>query len=416
MCFSDPCLFMRRGVTMHKIPNVILLVDSGRASGRSMISGITKYIQVYGPWIFFPETSYYRMIHSKSGGSVYSAQGKRELHRLLRSGKFHGILADIPDAMTARSLIPKGFPAVLIPGCELVQDYPSLTCQSEHSGTLAAEYFLDLGFTHFAFCGYARSVWSRIRLESFQQRLGAAGYSPHVHCQRSSTIKKFWEQELDDLVPWLRGLPKPLALWAFNDDFASIVVEACRILDLTVPDEVAVLGADNDELICDLCNPPLSSIALNHEQVGYHMAELLNRQMRGEPLKRNTIELRATHVVSRQSTTIQATQDPEVARALRFIREHSRRPLQVDDVLKVVAVSRRSLYDRFHHVLGRSIQAEIRKCRIELIAKALVTTHDSIAQIAAQFGFDSPDHFSRYFYSVKKQTPLRYRKDYSLQR
>ncbi len=401
---------------MDKIPNVILLVDSGRASGRAMISGITKYIHVYGPWIFFPETSYYRMIHSKSGGSVYSAPGKRELHRLLRSGKFHGILADIPDRVTARTLIPKGFPAVLIPGCELMQDFPSLTCQAEQAGTMAAEYFLDLGFTHFAFCGYVRSVWSRIRLESFQQRLGAAGYSPHVHCQRSSTIKKFWEQELEDLVSWLRLLPKPLALWAFNDDFASIVVEACRILDLTVPDEVAVLGADNDEMICDLCNPPLSSIALNHEQVGYQMAELLHQQIRGRPLKQKTIQLRATHVVSRQSTNIQATRDTEVARALRFIREHSNRPLQVDDVLKIVAVSRRSLYDRFHRVLGRSIHAEIRKCRIELIARALVTTQDSIAQIAAHFGFGSSDHFSRYFFSVKHQTPLRFRNEFSLRR
>ncbi len=381
-----------------------------------MICGITKYIRIYGPWVFFPEISYYRMIHSRSGSSVYNVHGKRELHRLLGGGKIHGILADIPDTKTAKAVIPKGFPTVLIPGCELINDYPSLTCRDEHAGALAAEYFLDLGFAHFAFCGYARSIWSRMRLESFRQRLEEAGYPVHVHCQSGSIIKRFWEQELDDLISWLRSLPKPLALWAFNDDFASIVVEACRMLDLTVPDEVAVLGADNDEMICDLCNPPLSSIALNHEQVGYQMAELLHQQMRGQSLKWKPIDLRATHIVSRQSTTIQATQDPEVARALRFIREHSNRPLQVDDVLKVVAVSRRSLYNRFQRVLGRSIQAEIRKCRIELIAKALVTTHDSVAQIAAKFGFDSPDHVSRYFYSVKKQTPLRYRTDHSIRR
>ncbi len=398
---------------MQKIPNVILLVDSGRAFGRSMISGITKYIQVYGPWVFFPEISYYRMIHSKSGSSAYSAQGKWELHRLLRSGKIHGILADIPDSMTARKLIPKGFPAVLIPGCELIHDYPSLTCQAEQAGTLAAEYFLDLGFRHFGFCGYQRSVWSRMRLESFRRRLDEAGHLVHVHCQAKSPGKRFWEQELDEILSWLQSIPKPLALWAFNDDFASIVVEACRMLDLTVPDEVAVLGADNDEMICDLCNPPLSSIALNHEQVGYQMAELLHQQIKGHPLKQTTIDLRATHVVSRQSTSIQATQDPEVARALRFIREHSSRPLQVDDVLRVVTISRRSLYNRFRQVVGRSIHAEIRKSRIDLIAKALVTTDDRITQIAAKFGFDNPNHFARYFHSVKKVTPQQFRKIYS---
>ncbi|MBN1126373.1 MAG: DNA-binding transcriptional regulator [Sedimentisphaerales bacterium] len=399
---------------MERIPKIILLMDSGRAAGRTLIQGITKYVHLHGPWVFFRELSYYQMIHSRPGTNIYNAKGRAVLRQILHSGGVDGFLADIPDTEIAREILPHGFPAVLIPGRERIEDFINLDCSEENAGKMAAEYYLDLGFEHFAACGYTRSYWSRMRLESFRKRLEEAGYEVYTHNQTKKGGGMFWEEEFNAIASWLRQLPKPLAVWAYNDDFAAIVVEAARSLDLIVPDEVAVLGVDNDKLLCELCNPPLSSVALNHEKSGYEMAELLAQLIKGHKPQKSVVNLRATHVVGRQSTSIQAVQDTEVARAVRFIRENAYRPIQVDDVLRQVTISRRTLYDRFTQVLGRSISSEIRRQRVEIISKSLLTTHDTIAQIAYKYGFPGPDHVSRYFSSVKGITPQKYRKAFSL--
>jgi len=397
---------------MPRTPQVILLLDSSRAAGRAIIRGITKYVHLHGPWVFFRELSYYQVILARPGANIYSPKGQAALRRLLASGQVDGFLADVPDTRTARSVLPAGFPAVLIPGTEHIDGFANLDCSIENAGMMAAEYFLNLGFEHFAACGYARSYWSRLRLESYRKRLEQAGRHVHVHNRRGTWGRTFWEEEYVTLAAWLKSLPKPLAVWAFNDDFAAVVVEAARALDLVVPDEVAVLGVDNDELICELSNPPLSSVALNHQRAGYEMAERLGRLMEGGPSEARAIHLRAIHVVERQSTNIQATHDIEVARALRFIRDNAHRPIQVQDVLSAVTISRRALYDRFKRALGRSISAEIKKRRVELIAKTLLTTHETVAQIAYKYGFPGPDHVSRYFSSAKGLTPQQYRKKY----
>ncbi|MBN1817578.1 MAG: DNA-binding transcriptional regulator [Sedimentisphaerales bacterium] len=399
---------------MERIPRIILLIDSGRAAGRTLIRGITKYVHLHGPWFFFRELSYYQMIHSRPGTNIYNALGRAVLRKILQSGDVDGILADMPDTETARQILPCGFPAVLVPGRERIEGFINVDCSRENAGRMAAEYYLDLGFQHFAACGYARSYWSRVRLESFRKCLQEAGHNAYTHNQTQKSGKMFWEEEFNAIGSWLKQLPKPLAVWAYNDDFAAVVVEAARSLDLIVPDEVAVLGVDNDILFCELCNPPLSSIALNHEKVGYEMAERLAQLLKGRKPVKTAVHLQATQVVGRQSTSVQAVQDPEVARAIRFIRENAFRPIQVEDVLRQVTISRRALYDRFTRVLGRSISSEIKKQRVDIISKSLLTTHDTIAQIAYKYGFPGPDHVSRYFSSVKGITPQQYRKEFSL--
>jgi LacI family transcriptional regulator len=196
---------------------------------------------------------------------------------------------------------------------------------------------------------------------------------------------------------------------ACNDDRAEQLIEACRTAHLRVPDEVAVIGADNDELVCGFCNPPLSSVAIDFERAGYESAKLLHALMSGRRPNRHKIIATASHVVTRRSTDILAVEDPAVARALRYIRDHDQGPVAVGDVARASGLSRRALEKRFRATLARSILSEIRRGRIEHIAQLLAETSLSISDIADRLGFDGPQHIARYFRAGKGMTPREFR-------
>ncbi|OHB75838.1 MAG: hypothetical protein A2Z25_20865 [Planctomycetes bacterium RBG_16_55_9] len=214
------------------------------------------------------------------------------------------------------------------------------------------------------------------------------------------------------MVEWLKSLPKPIGIMAANDDRGQEVIEACRMVGIHVPDEVAVIGVDNDEIICEQANPPLSSIVRNYEEAGYEAARLLHRWIAGENVKDKNVVIRSTQVISRQSTNVLAIEDPEVAEAVRFIRQVAARPLAVQDVLETVAISRRRLDQKFCRIVGHPIHREITLSRIERIARLLLETNRSVTQIADDLGFHGPDHMGRYFRRHKGICPTDYRHRY----
>jgi LacI family transcriptional regulator len=197
---------------------------------------------------------------------------------------------------------------------------------------------------------------------------------------------------------------------ACNDDRGQRVIEACLISGLQVPDEVAVVGVDNDELVCGLSNPPLSSVALNFERAGYESAEALHRMIRGLDIAPRKIVVRPAEIVMRHATNILAVTDPLVAQAVRFIRQNCCAAVSVTDVSRAVAVSRRALEKRFRQALDRSVLSEIRRCRVEHIAQLLTHSSQPIAEVAEQLGFDGPQHIARYFRAEKGVTPREFRK------
>ena len=213
------------------------------------------------------------------------------------------------------------------------------------------------------------------------------------------------------LIQWLGELPKPVGLMASNDDFALSISELCRIHGIQVPEEVAILGVDNDEVICELSSPPLSSISISTQRAGYEAAELLDRLMHGKPSGQMVV-VRPSHVVGRQSTDFTAVDDLEVAAALRFIRQNSHRIIQVSDVAKAVSLSRRSLSDRFMQRLGHTIAAEINRRRVDQIMRLLATSQRSIAEIADDMGYFSDKHIARYFHRQTGMTPRAYRRKF----
>ena len=214
------------------------------------------------------------------------------------------------------------------------------------------------------------------------------------------------------IADWLRSLPKPIGLMACNDDRGQHVIEACKLAGLRVPDEVAVIGADNDELVCELSDPPMSSVAVNFERAGYDSAELLAKLMAGRRSVSKAIVVSPTHVVARQSTNILAIEDAHVAKSLRFIRLHGREAIQVTDVVTASGLSRRVLEKRFRKLLGRSVLIEIRRVRVAQICRLLAETNLSVSQIADSLGYTSIEHIARYFRSEMKMSPLAYRKQH----
>lgn len=317
------------------------------------------------------------------------------------------------DSDKTNEILGLGLPVIVTDLLTEFSGTPIVKTDDVTIGKMAAEYLIGRGFRQFAFCGFDTMFWSQDRRKGFGERVTQAGFKIHYYEQPKSRAKRLPAEEQIIIADWLKSLPKPVGLMACNDDRGREVIEACRIAGLHIPEEIAVLGVDNDELVCKLSNPPLSSIALNFEKAGYDAADLLDKLMSGKQEMTSTkIVVRPTRTVTRQSTDILAIEDREVAGAMRFIRQHCKEPIQVSDVVSAAAVSRRNLYQRFRRILGRSIHQEIRRARVEQIAQMLVETHLSVSQISSALGYPRTAHIARQFRKEKGMSLLEYRKAY----
>jgi LacI family transcriptional regulator len=254
-------------------------------------------------------------------------------------------------------------------------------------------------------------AWSTRRERAFAARLSQAGFTPHVYRQPKRRQDRHWEREQAILAEWMRKLPKPVGLFACNDDRGREVLEACRMAELRVPEDVAVLGVDDDEVFCALADPPLSSVALNAETAGYRAAELLDGLMQGRIKKPRRILVEALCVVKRRSTDIVAVEDQDVAAALQFIHREQGRGISVEDVVDEVAVSRRNLEKRFRETIGRTILEEIQIARLERAKRLLLDTTYPISKVADISGFGSTGYFIQFFQSRVGKTPRKFRND-----
>jgi LacI family transcriptional regulator len=358
---------------MSECPKVILLLETSRAYGRQLQLGITKYTYFHGPWTFYREPG-----------------GRDRALPKLENWKANGIIAHVKNARMGKKILEMGIPAIVkgyrVPGV------PIILTDNEAIGKMAAEHLLGCGFRHFAYCGYDNLYWSKERGKAFAKRIAEAKSKTHFYKQPKTHRQRLWDNEINYMTEWLKSLPKPVGLMACVDDRSQHVLQACQIASLEVPSDVAIIGVDNDELVCKLSNPQLSSVALAAERAGYEAAELMDKLMAGERIENPTVVTRPTHVETRQSTNILATENVMVAKAVQFIRQHSNESIQVADVVEAVPLSRRSLQLQFQRVLGHSILEEIRRTRIEQIAEML--------------------HVARFFRKEKGMSPLAYRKLY----
>jgi len=367
----------------NSLPKVILLLETSRAFGRDLLHGIARYSKLHGPWAFYREP---RNLRSHAPH--------------LKSWKATGII--MRNSIVSKELFALKIPTIMVLHHTGKPDnLPSVITDSMNVSKLAAEHLLSCGLRSFAYCGFDDIFWSNDRKRYFKNFIEEAGFKLFVY--GGSKIKKYktWEKEQSYMSKWLKTLPKPIGIMACNDDRGNHVLEACKIANLNVPEEVSVIGVDNDTLICDLSDPPLSSIALNTETAGYAAAELLDNLMHGISTPEKEIIVSASHIVRRQSTDILAVDDPEVVEAIRYIRLNAKYKIRVNDVVAKTCLSRRSLESRFREIIHRSIQEEIRKVRTDLIAQMLIETTLPISEITAKFDFTDQEHISRYFKKEK---------------
>ena len=277
-------------------------------------------------------------------------------------------------------------------------------------GRCAAEHFLERGFRNFAFFGYGGFAHSRLRGAAFQERLAAAGHACDLLAETPSgpDTTGGWAPGAR-VHAWLRALPKPVAVFTPSAIRGFELLEVCRREKLRVPHEVAVLGVDNDEIICDLATPPLSAIRTANERIGFEAAALLARLMAGRRPPRRPVLVPPGGVVVRQSTDILAVQDPALEKALRLIRDQLHRSLSVAELARAAAVSRRVLERKFHDVVGLSPLQEIRRRRLERAARLLAESALPVAEIAERCGFTTTQMLETAFRREHGLTPRRYR-------
>jgi len=370
---------------MSTTPKVALLIETARGYGRQMLRGIARYARLHGPWGFY----------------VTPGDFEQALPRMRQWGGT-GIIARIESNAIARAVLESGLPTIALDLAEkeLEPDNPlaqlsEVASDSEGAARMAAEHLLGRGFRHFAFAGIAKRVWSRRRAAGFCQAVADAGFTAEVYQPPRARRDRLWEREQPRLAEWLRSLPKPVGVMACNDDRGREVLEACRAAEIQVPEEVAVIGVDNDELLCELADPPLSSVALNAEGTGYRAAALLDQMMRKRLRKPRRLVAKPLHVVTRRSTDAIAIEDPEIAKAVGFIHDHATELIQVEDVVRHVAISRRNLETRFRRLIGRTPHAEMQRVRLQRAMRFLVETDLSIPMIAEAVGYQTPATSSR---------------------
>jgi LacI family transcriptional regulator len=390
---------IRKSDAAEGCPRVALLIETSRGYGRGMLRGIIRYARLHGPWSFYITPSDFEQALPKMklwGGS--------------------GIIARVETLETAEAIVAAGIPAVLVGADQRVAaEVPQLAgmsevwADSEGAARMAAEHLLERGFEYFAYVGLPERIWSQRREEAFCTVIRQSGFEPYIYRPPRSKKDREWVREQLFLANWIKELPKPAGLMACNDDTGRGVLEACRLAGVHVPEEVAVIGVDNDELFCELADPPLSSVALNAEHGGYRTAQILDQLMKHKLRAPQRLLVEPTHVVTRRSTDVTAFSGREVGAALGFIHRNRARDFTVNDVAAATGLSRRNLEVKFRKAVGKTIHEEIQRIRLDHAKRMLRETDLPIAQIAESSGYNSPSYLTQVFGKEIGVTPAKYR-------
>lgn len=362
--FSHPLFYVTGFILRHQkllrteIPRVVLLIETARELGRSLMRGIERYSRLYGPWSF----------HFSPGDLVQHFAGAKALHP-------SGIIGRIETPEVEKAIRESLLPTVAIDLYEEqkgpfghFRNTSEIRVDSRRVGEMAADFFLKRRFENFAFVGEIHNVlWSKEREEGFRNRLEEHGF----RCKSFPLPNPIqtWSQEVHTLGKWLETLPKPTALLAAMDIRGRQVISTCQMYGIRVPDEISVLGVDNDVLMCNMCTPQLSSIALDGEESGFRAAAILDGMMKGRIQQKVETFISPVRIESRESTELLTIHDSIVSDAIRFIRMNDMSSLNASDVTRHASLSRRSLEIRFRKETGKSILEIINQQRLERVQK-----------------------------------------------
>ncbi len=361
-----------------------------------MLKGVAHYVRAHGPWAAFLDDE---------GRAEHDA-------RWLRSKKWHGVISRHTTPGLVEHCRKLRLPLVDLNDTAPFPGVPKLRPDNVAVGHLGAEHFMERGYSSFGFCGFKNAAWSCERRDGFLEALRLAGHTADVFdVDYPGDLTPFWdEKQTAALAQWLRRLPHPVAIMACNDMRALQVIAAAQTANILVPEQAAVLGANNDTYRCEMGYPPLSSVAPNAYQSGYQAAELLEKMINGGKPEVMDRRIEPLEVVTRHSTDVLAIADRNVASALSFIRENACRGIAVDDVLKHAFVSRSQLEKKFRRHLGRSPQAEIRRVQVNKIRQLLLETDFPLKKIAELTGFEHVEYMCVVYKRLTGEAPGAYRR------
>jgi len=376
------------------VRRIALLIETSNGYSRQLLAGVYEHMRSDGHWAtFLPE----------------HGRGMPPLKELARwTGD--GIIARIENVETARVIERLGIPAVDISAGRLLPDVPYVETNDAQIAELAARHFLDNGFQHLAYCGDRRFRWSENRQHFFQNMLAAKGHSVHVFPE-SAKAASSTEDTLSRIGDWLVGLPKPVAVFACYDARGRQVIDECHRVGLRIPDDVAVLGVDDDELLCSLMNPPLSSIIPDARGAGRLAGELLDRLIDGGSVPMENL-LAPLGVAVRRSTDVLAVDDPLIAASVAFIRANVHRGIKPEDVVAAVGSTRKTLDQAFVRRLDRTIHEAILQVQFRIVEQLLVETDLKLAAIATRCGFRHPEYMTVAFTKRYGLSPSEWRKEH----
>ena len=379
----------------QRLFEILLLVETSCMHGRGIIEGVSAYaVEQGGSWVVYPQ--------NRSLNDGYPSW--------LKKWSGDGIIARSNSDSMVKAIRKTHIPCVELLGTKT----PDVTVDEKSVSRMAAVHFLDRGLKNFAFFGHGTPWWSHWRRQNFNLTLQEHGFHTHVFKSkhRSKLILPSWNATAEaELVAWLRWLPKPIGLLCSTDIEAIIATGACRRAGVSVPEEVAVLGVDNDQMLCHATNPQISSIDLNAFLVGYRAAELLHKRiLKTDDGTKLPILTQPAFIETRMSTDMIAVNDEDVAEALRFIRCHTA-SVTVTDITHHLCISQSTLYRKFKKSIGRSPEHEIIRTKLNLAKQLLLQTQLSLGSIAAKTGFSPLPYFVGAFKKGCGVTPMVFRKE-----
>jgi LacI family transcriptional regulator len=365
---------------------VALVIETTRTYGRRIIEGVASYVRENEPWLLHVEP---RALFDLAPRWLARWQGD-------------GIIARVVDAKSAKLLRDTGVPVVNVKASADTCLEPPLVANDQPAiGRLAAEHLLERGFRRFAFVGATGYSWSDGRLEGFQSAIEQAGCPCEQLPKSSQMLRRYRDglvgEEIQKVAAWLGQLPKPLGVLAADDFLGLELLNACRSSQIAVPEEVAVVGVDNETAICEFSYPPLTSIVPDNVRLGREAAALLDHLMRGKSLPKRQLKIPPKGIVVRQSTDVIAIDDPVVAEAMSYIRETACLGIQVNDVVRQAGVSPATLQRRFHQWMDCSVYDAILNTRLARAKRLLTDTELPLKAIAARCGFKHVEHLCAIF-------------------
>lgn len=379
---------------------VLVLIDSATEFSRRFLTGLIRYANENGSWIFYRLPSYYKALYGENG--IVERIKEWKIDAVIAQWEYEGVdfldQLDIPVFLQSYKNISGQF-------SRISGDYIGV-------GVMAAQFFAKRHFKNFAFYGNKNFFWSKARAEGYRREVERIKGN-YYYFESEILDSMQWSRSHIELDNWLQALPKPVALLACDDNFALQVSEMCKVNNINIPDELSLLGVDNDELICNLSHPSISSIVTDDENGGYQTGKMLQKLIISKDNIPFNINIDPVRIEQRQSTEKYNISDNYIRTIINYINENIRLNISVDELTTLVPLSRRNLEKKFKEATGIPVYQFILDKKLDLISTELLTTDKDLLDIAIGIGFNDVRNVYRIFKKNTGYTPISFRKKFS---